>query len=1014
MMLAMDTQGLQRDRLLHVRVLREREAEGQANDASVIVTKGRFSEEKRRFIERSETFTLPAGSSDPCNIKVLALDQVLNHMSNRLCICFVVRAETGKNATLALCRLVEGDDADNVIQPEKGGGGSGRRSKRVIWEVLEGGDEAWSVDTFNFAVVPGPCILAWKPVYESSNKQGPRVHCWYRKKWHVYPLRTASDATDDIVNISFQGSSTQIDGGFIFRVKSHLSPSTFAWSVLELPPFSTASSSSSTTFSSSSDHINTANFPSSPYTWLPASALEGCACVCEPLAFNFNNDQDTNFSGVYMASSTELSFLSSSHKPPEEPVCLAQFPSLSRPARACALLARPQPHENAPAAAENEKETTNAEVIEHVVVLFGGDAQDPVGRLMLFARVCFYNLNKHKHHHRQVKEQQEQGDEKQELHPLREFQGLAGMLRGDFLGYGWDQLALLPSSSSTLDGMGEVALTDLVHVWGPAGHCKLEDAPVKLLEDKAAFRAADKARKKAAAAAFTSKGGGHENTQVRTTEKKKKMKKGEKRHLVEERFVAEEKIDWKDGEESVAAAAAPTEAEGETKERVLGKIQDALRQRLHDEEAEKRGLAQVEAQKRLLLIESERILTSMAYQDVLPSTSRLEDVSGDGGSGCGGDGGVGEGEGIVGSTTFAASLRPLLEASDGSDKEQAAFCGQRQAAPLFPIASHQIVRQEVDADSQRVALEVILFLSHKSRRLRLEELSLAVFSQHGSVTFTSSTIKDSDNAITTGHKTGNDEEVRQCVRLQVTFTLSAAALLDPLTWVGEVTLCCAWRRLTWKEGENEEVEEEEIVYPPGAQPLEQLTFCAREFDGASISSGISSSRCTIGGEDLSFSSSSSSSSSSISPLLWRLEATVLSSCANLSIPLSWSSRIASARLDPMESTYHLAAIDLPTLCTTLHNILKQTHKQTSSPSSSSFSSSTCSLVPSDLIQPASSFLRGLAWAVALLQEELELLCTLVEGGEPKAGTIRDVWLAQPALDMAVYVLANLCLLSRLD
>lgn len=52
--------------------------------------------------------------------------------------------------------------------------------------------------------------------------------------------------------------------------------------------------------------------------------------------------------------------------------------------------------------------------------------------------------------------------------------------------------------------------------------------------------------------------------------------------------------------------------------------------------------------------------------------------------------------------------------------------------------------------------------------------------------------------------------------------------------------------------------------------------------------------------------------------------------------------------------------------------------------------------------------------MALLQEELELLCTLVEGGEPKAGTIRDVWLAQPALDMAVYVLANLCLLSRLD
>ena len=956
----MDTQGLRTDRLLHVRVLAEEERKGQAKGASVVVTKGRFSEDKRRFMERSETFALRAGAPVQGNVKVLALGQVLDDTTDRLSTCFVVRGQTGDKASLALCRLVEGDEEDDT-QKEDGGGGSGRRSQHVTWEVLKGGEEELSAETCTFAVVPGPCVLAWNSVYESST-QAPRMHCWYRGKWHVYLLRTTSGVEkedDSSGSISFEGSSTQTEGGFLFRVTSSLSPSSFAWSVLPASSSSVSSSSSSSSRPANDTHV----LPS-PYPWLPASTLESCSCLCEPLAFNHDNDDDHHHSPpseIYTATSNELSFLSSSRQPPEEPVCRALFSSSSSspPTQICALLARTQTHDNAAAAAAaSGGGGANAVVIEHVAILF---TQDPLQRLLLFARVVrsHNNKNDNKHEHEQPK---------QELHLLREFQGIASLLRGDFLGSGWDQLALLPppSSSSSLSSsssssMGEVGLTDLVHVWGHKGCCTIEDAPLKLLDNKAGFRSADKARRKAAAAAAVVGGG--------TTVGKKK-----KRPLVEQQPLEEEKGGG--GAATAAAAAAAAAAVAEKKERVLGKNREALRERLRDEEAERRRLARVEEQKQVLLRESQGVLTTMAYQEVLPAVMTGLVVGGSGG--------------MVGPLSFASSLRPVM-----ATNEEHHLSSQQQSAPLLPIASHRILQQEVNVDAQRVALDVVLCLRDMTGRLRLEEVSLAVFSQHGPLTFSSSTIKDSSSACKEKEEAGEEAGGGE-LRLQVTFNLSAAALLDPVTWLGKVTLCCAWRRLTWKEQEEEEEEEEETVYPPGAQPLQQLTFSARGFYGASSSNGTS-------GTDLALSSSSSL------PLLWKLDAALLSSPSHPPTPFSWSSRLASVHPDPTQHTCNLAAIDLPTLCTTLHNLLQQRQDQAAS---SSYSSSTCcSLVPSALVQPASSFLHGLASTVALLQQELDLLCTLVEGGEPEAATIRDVWLAQPALDVAVYTLANLCLLD---
>jgi hypothetical protein len=101
-------------------------------------------------------------------------------------------------------------------------------------------------------------------------------------------------------------------------------------------------------------------------------------------------------------------------------------------------------------------------------------------------------------------------------------------------------------------------------------------------------------------------------------------------------------------------------------------------------------------------------------------------------------------------------------------------------------------------------------------------------------------------------------------------------------------------------------------------------------------------------------------------------------------------------------------VDLPTLCITLRSLVEQNQEDRLN-----ISSCPLKLVPADLSERnrKSCFLKGLMLSLKLLQQEFDLICTLVEGGQPEESSIRDVWLAQPALDVTVHVLSKLCLLD---
>lgn len=48
--------------------------------------------------------------------------------------------------------------------------------------------------------------------------------------------------------------------------------------------------------------------------------------------------------------------------------------------------------------------------------------------------------------------------------------------------------------------------------------------------------------------------------------------------------------------------------------------------------------------------------------------------------------------------------------------------------------------------------------------------------------------------------------------------------------------------------------------------------------------------------------------------------------------------------------------------------------------------------------------------LSLLRKELDVICTLAEGNQPEDDVVREVWLSQPSLDLAVYQLS--CILEE--
>lgn len=894
-MLVIDSQGLRTDRLLHVE-LQTQDGGSKSSELSVRVTKGRFSVDRRRFIERGDEFSLD-NASIKGKFNVLAFNQVVNYVTGCGVVCFVLHIE-GRDGPCELYCL------DRESAAGEKANGQGRPSQRLTCTTLSGGMPLPPND-LNMEIVAGPRIFVWKDVQTTS--KGARVSSWLEGKWTEYSLY--GEERQGCGSITFQGIYPPVEGSYLFRTELLSSSSTYLWSVILPAPSESAS------VPPDKPGLLLA---APPYPWLPKAALSDCACLCEPAGdWHSEGTEDATTASLYIVSTHELSFHASSHLPPERPLCRACLDTSTGPAtQVCALLTR----------ACDAEGRLDESAIEQVVVLM---ARDPRMRLLLF-----------------VRRHSGPGAQKQELQPLREFCGVGGILRGDFLGSGWEQLALLPGRSQGGPAsaprrpwrMAEAALTDLVHVWVHKTSLKLQDAPDKLFEDKEWLRSAGKKRGVAAGCPANEEGGELVAPIGREMERDKPARNG------------------------ANAQRRGCEGSIEQEERVLCKFREAVRERLASEERRERRLEKTTAGSRLLLREGQAVLTDMAYKDVLPHVVVPPHAE--------------ESEGL----SFAASLEPL--GARGQEEASNDWRDSR-ASPLLPVATHRIMHQYLDADAHRISLDLSLRLAEPAR-VRLQHVALAVFSRDGPLTFTSSTISDS----LTHEKGGANKDE---LRLAVSFLVSAASLLNPTSWEGSVTLCCAWRTLTWR-GESED--EEPLAYPPGAQALQHLTVTASDF----LASSFRAKHDSDGGQNLLTSL----------PLLWKLDALVLSPLLAPKDSVSLSSRLAAVHLDAVRNTCHVAAVDLPTLCITLRSLVEQNQEDRLN-----ISSCPLKLVPADLSgrNRKSCFLKGLMLLLKLLQQEFDLICTLVEGGQPEESSIRDVWLAQPALDVTVHVLSKLCLLD---
>ncbi len=279
--------------------------------------------------------------------------------------------------------------------------------------------------------------------------------------------------------------------------------------------------------------------------------------------------------------------------------------------------------------------------------------------------------------------------------PIREIQAVGGVLRGDCLGRGWDQLALLPFTPKTgLDARGVLAgaglLTNGARLWAHGRCVAVSDWTVPIdglcvcVVHASRFSDSDTTPHTSWRTTQLGVAGSDEDKAVRL---RKSWLRGQPAWSppTPPQQQQEEDVETGSGSSSRRAAASGEETEEEEEQqrraRLVGGVRAALQGQLQAEAQEGARAAAAATTARALLRESERVLAALAYQDVLPPSSAMSSPPG----------------GLTDDAAVASSsLVPLLPPSsaDTKDDEQPSSPPPPPPPrPIFPIACFALRRR---------------------------------------------------------------------------------------------------------------------------------------------------------------------------------------------------------------------------------------------------------------------------------------------------------------------------------